>query len=116
MNYTETMAELKKTGTAQNIKIYKRHGAVGNMFGVSFANLGKLKKKIKVDTSDAEKAVIPVFYGGQQIGEVIHMKAKEIGGLDHLEFWVQLTFGAGIEKQLKDVIMAQGIYFGKPPE
>ncbi len=77
---------------------------------------GRRKKKINVDTSDAEQAVIPVFYGGQQIGEVIHMKAKEIGGLDHLEFWVQLTFGAGIEKQLKDVIVAQGIYLGKPPE
>lgn len=49
MNYTETMAELKKAGTTQNVKIYRRHGAVGDMFGVSFANLGKLKKKIKVD-------------------------------------------------------------------
>lgn len=49
MNYLETIAELKKAGTAQNIKIYKRHGAVGDMFGVSFANLGKLKKKIKAD-------------------------------------------------------------------
>ena len=74
------------------------------------------KKKIKVDVSDAEQVVIPVFYGGQQIGEVIHMKAKEIGGLTHLEFWLQLTFGSGIEKQLRDVIVAQGIYLGKPPE
>ncbi len=77
---------------------------------------GKDKKKAVVDTSDAQQVVIPVFYGGQQVGEVIHMKAKEIGGLDHLEFWVQLTFGSGIEKQLKDVIVTQGIYLGKPPE
>jgi len=49
MTYTEAMAELKKLGTAQNIKIYKRHGAGDNLFGVSFANLNKLQKKIKVD-------------------------------------------------------------------
>ena len=49
MTYTEVMAELKKLGTAQNIKIYKRHGAGDNLFGVSFANLNKLQKKIKVD-------------------------------------------------------------------
>ena len=36
-------------GTAQNVEIYKRHGAGGNLFGVSFANLGQLKQKIKTD-------------------------------------------------------------------
>jgi len=49
MSYTEVMAELKKLGTAQNVKIYKRHGGGDNLFGVSFANLNKLQKKIKVD-------------------------------------------------------------------
>lgn len=77
---------------------------------------GRGKKKVEVDVSEAQQVVIPVFFGGQQIGEVIHMKAKEIHGLDHLEFWVQLTFGSGIEKQLRDVIVTQGIYLGKPPE
>ncbi|MFC2150151.1 DNA alkylation repair protein [Calditrichota bacterium] len=43
------MAELKAMGTAQNVKIYTRHGASAPMFGVSFANLGKLKKQIKTD-------------------------------------------------------------------
>lgn len=49
MTYAEVMAELKKLGTAQNVKIYKRHGAGENLFGVSFANLNKLQKKIKLD-------------------------------------------------------------------
>ena len=43
------MSELKDMGTSQNVKVYKRHGAGDNLFGVSFANLGKLKKAIKVD-------------------------------------------------------------------
>ena len=49
MTFKETMAELKKMGTAQNVKIYKRHGAPEPLFGVSYANLGKLQKKIKQD-------------------------------------------------------------------
>lgn len=49
MTYTDVVAELKKLGTAQNVKIYKRHGAGENLFGVSFANLNKLQKKIKTD-------------------------------------------------------------------
>lgn len=47
MTAKEVLAELKKTGTAQNHKVYARHGIGENMFGVSFADLGKLKKKSK---------------------------------------------------------------------
>jgi 3-methyladenine DNA glycosylase AlkD len=49
LTYRETIEELKRLGTAQNIKVYKRHGAGDNLFGVSFANLEKLRKEIKVD-------------------------------------------------------------------
>lgn len=77
---------------------------------------GKKKPPTQVDESDSQEVVVPVFFGGQQIGEVIHIKAKEIGGLDHLELWLRLTFGSGLEQQMRDVIMTQGIYLGKPPE
>jgi 3-methyladenine DNA glycosylase AlkD len=43
------MEELKTAGTQQNRKIYARHGVTHELYGVSFANLAKLKKKIKVD-------------------------------------------------------------------
>ena len=45
----EILKELKKLGTAQNRKIYGRHGVVDEQYGVSYANLGKLKKKIKIN-------------------------------------------------------------------
>ena len=72
--------------------------------------------KDPLDVEDAQEAVVPVFFGGQQIGEVIHIKAKEIGGLDHIEIWLKLAFGSGLEPQMRDVIVKQGIYLGKPPE
>jgi 3-methyladenine DNA glycosylase AlkD len=49
MNYGEIMAELKKMGTAQNRKVYARHGIGEKMYGVSFGNLKAIKKKIKTD-------------------------------------------------------------------
>jgi 3-methyladenine DNA glycosylase AlkD len=49
MTLAETMAALEKAGTAQARKTYARHGASGPMFGVSFATLGAMTKRIGVD-------------------------------------------------------------------
>lgn len=54
MKLTEAMKTLKSLGTAQNRKVYARHGATDKMFGVSFANLEKLRKSIKTDQKLAE--------------------------------------------------------------
>lgn len=47
MNLEEALQQLEEMGTAQNRKIYGRHGVGENMFGVSFANQNKLAKAIK---------------------------------------------------------------------
>jgi 3-methyladenine DNA glycosylase AlkD len=49
MTIDEAMAALEQAGTAQNRKVYARHGVGEKMFGVSYAVLGKLKKAIKTD-------------------------------------------------------------------
>jgi len=49
MNLKQTMAALKKAGTAQNRKVYANHGVTGEQFGVSFAELKKLKTSIRTD-------------------------------------------------------------------
>jgi 3-methyladenine DNA glycosylase AlkD len=45
----EILAELESLGTEQNRKIYARHGARQPMFGVSFANFGKLARRLRTD-------------------------------------------------------------------
>lgn len=45
------MTELENLGTAQNRKVYARHGAGEVLFGVSFANLKKMQKKLKNNQS-----------------------------------------------------------------
>ena len=49
MNRTEALRALKSAGTAQNRKVYARHGVQPPLFGVSYAALGKLRKQIGVD-------------------------------------------------------------------
>jgi 3-methyladenine DNA glycosylase AlkD len=46
---------LEALGTEQARKTYKRHGIEGDVFGVSYANLEILRKKIKVDHDLAQK-------------------------------------------------------------
>ena len=48
-NLSAVMAQLEAAGTAQNRKVYGRHGAAEPMFGVSYANLGKIAKPIETD-------------------------------------------------------------------
>jgi 3-methyladenine DNA glycosylase AlkD len=49
MTLDEVMATLEAAGSAQTRKIYARHGGGPEMFGVSYAELYKLRKRIKVD-------------------------------------------------------------------
>lgn len=49
MNTSQVMSELKKKGSAQTRKIYARHGAPDDMFGVKVADMKTIAKKIKGD-------------------------------------------------------------------
>lgn len=49
MNTKEALAALEAAGTAQNRKVYARHGVNGACYGVSYANQGKLRKRIGTD-------------------------------------------------------------------
>jgi 3-methyladenine DNA glycosylase AlkD len=54
MNLQEALDTLRSLGTESARKTYRRHGAAEDVYGVSYAELGKLKKKIKVDHALAE--------------------------------------------------------------
>lgn len=49
MTYKDLMQQLKSLGSEQTEKTYRRHGIQGEIYGVSYASHGALKKKIKVD-------------------------------------------------------------------
>ncbi|WP_437283234.1 DNA alkylation repair protein [Sorangium sp. So ce375] len=54
MDFTEVMRELERLGTEQNRKVYRRHGMTDPLFGVSFAHMNALEKRIKRDHELAE--------------------------------------------------------------
>ncbi len=54
MELKEAMGILERAGTAQNRKVYSRHGIGSNQYGVSYASLGALAKKIGTDQPLAE--------------------------------------------------------------
>lgn len=54
MTFQEVMSTLEKAGSTQTRKTYLRHGAPEPMFGVSFATLKTLYKRIKIDQELAE--------------------------------------------------------------
>ncbi len=55
MNHEEVLEELKALGSEQTRKTYRRHGVENDLYGVSYASLGALKKKIRVDQELAER-------------------------------------------------------------
>src|SRR5882724_9543815 len=54
MNASDVLKKLKKLGKKKTAEIYRRHGAGGEVWGVSFADLATLKKQIKVDHNIAQ--------------------------------------------------------------
>ena len=46
MTDTEVLAQLEALGTEQTRKTWRRHGIGENQYGVSYGDMGKLKKKI----------------------------------------------------------------------
>jgi len=50
MDLKSVLASLEAAGTAQNRKVYRRHGVDDPLFGVSYATQGKLAKQNKNDT------------------------------------------------------------------
>src|SRR3954468_16515882 len=54
MNASDVLKKLKKLGKKKTAEIYRRHGATGEVWGISFADLGALKKQIKTDHNIAQ--------------------------------------------------------------
>ncbi len=55
MNFNSIYTELKKCGTDKNVAIFKSQGAKGDLFGVSIADLERLKNE--VNSSGEQKGV-----------------------------------------------------------
>ena len=85
MNAKQVLGKLKAMGTAQNRKVYGRHGVTGPMFGVSYANLGKLAKQLKTDHALA----VELWDSGNHDARVLATKIADPSALTagRIEAW-----------------------------
>ena len=72
------MAQLEAAGTAQNRKVYARHGAAEPMFGVSYAELGRIAKPIKTDHALA----VELWDSGNHDARVLALRVADAAVLD----------------------------------
>lgn len=91
MTLPETLAALESMGTEQNRRVYARHGAAEPIFGVSFANLGALKKKIKVDHPLAQGLWATGNFDARVLATMIADPAQASAA--ELDSWVEILDG-----------------------
>jgi 3-methyladenine DNA glycosylase AlkD len=82
----QVLEELSELGTAQNRKVYRRHGTGDNLFGVSYADLGKVVKRIKTDHDLAQG----LWASGNHDARVLAMMVADPKRADEatIEAWV----------------------------
>jgi 3-methyladenine DNA glycosylase AlkD len=95
------MAELERLGTEQNRTIYRRHGAGGDVFGVSFANLRLLAKRLGTDQMLAEELWASGNADARSLATMIADPAAfTSGGLDRwlgdLEYYLLVDLLSGV--------------------
>lgn len=80
MKFGEVMAQLEAVGTAQNRKVYARHGAAEPLFGVSYAALNKIAKPIKADHGLA----LELWDSGNHDARVLALRVADPGEIGEL--------------------------------
>ena len=94
MTTAQALAALEKAGTAQNRKVYARHGVGPAQFGVSYAELTKLARTIKQDHALA----VGLWASGNHDARVLATMVADPGAFSarDLDAWVKDLDNHGI--------------------
>lgn len=87
MNARTALSRLESLGTAQNRKVYARHGVTGEAFGVSYANLAKLEKEFGSD----QDLALALWKSGNHDARVLATKVADPQAIERktLEAWAK---------------------------
>ncbi len=92
---SQIMTDLKKKGSAQTRKIYSRHGAPENLFGVSAADMKVIAKKIKGDQNLAlalyETGNSDAMYVAGMVADGAQMTKKQLDDWAKQASWYFLS-------------------------
>lgn len=86
MDLADALARLAAAGTAQNRKVYSRHGVGEPLYGVSYAEQGKLAKRIGTDHDLA----LALWASGNHDARILATKVADPERIDRetLDTWV----------------------------
>ena len=124
MTTTEIMNHLESLGTEQNRKVYARHGIKGTQFGVSYADLGKMRKKIGINhelalelwstkNHDARVLAVMIADPGQMTSQTLDAWVKELDNYVLTEAFSKLASGSpAADKQMGKWVLAKGEWVG----
>lgn len=92
------MAQLEAAGTAQNRKVYARHGSAEPLFGVSYADLKRIAKPIKTNHALAKQ----LWASGNHDARVLALRVADPAEVDErlANFWI---------KDVDNYILAEGL-------
>jgi 3-methyladenine DNA glycosylase AlkD len=87
MTAKEILTELQSLGTEQNLKIYSRHGSAAQMFGVSYAHMGAIAKRIKRD----QRLAVSLFKSPNMEARIVASQIADPEAVDGvmLDKWVK---------------------------
>lgn len=87
MNDKQVLKHLETAGTAQNRKVYARHGVGSNMYGVSFAKLNDIAKMIETDHELARR----LWNTGNHDARILATMIADPGALSprEMDAWVK---------------------------
>ncbi len=103
MNLNSALRELKRRGTAQNRKAYRRHGVGENMYGVSSADLRLLAKQIKTDQALA----VQLWATGNHDAQILATLIADVKQFDAktLDAWAKDLSNAVIVDQFAGLVV-----------
>jgi len=87
MTLKQALAALAGAGTARNRKVYARHGVKGAMFGVSYAELNRLRKAIGQD----HELAVALWETGNHDARVLACMVADAGAMTarRLDAWAR---------------------------
>ena len=111
MDVDEVMRELESAGTAQNRKLWPRHGIKEPYFGVSYATLGALKKRLGVDHAMARA----LWATGNHDARVLAMKVADPAqvGAREADEWMRSCDNYVLIEALAPVVAASPVGPGR---
>lgn len=104
MPYQDVMAELEAAGSEQTRKTYRRHGAPDPMFGVSFAKLEAMRKRLKKQHALAEELWASGNADARVLATMIADPARATR--ESLEAWCQSIRHHGLAGSFADFAVA----------